>query len=176
MQQIGLIVLLIGLAFFFNQQLLAFKSISRSFALGVSLSVLSAIVWTAYGLAQKRLLDEFGSQQILLLVFIGSSIVLLPLASPAAIPKMNLLQLGMLLFCCANSLIAYGSFAEALKHWNVSRVGAVIATAPLFTVASVWIAHRVTPELFARDELNIASLLGVALIVGGSALFALAGR
>ena len=174
-QTIGLIVLVVGLALFFNQQLLTFN-MSRSFALGALLAVLSAIVWTGYGLAQKRLLEEFGSQQVLLLIFIGSSILLLPLASPRAIPKMNWLQMGMLLFCCANSLIAYGSFAEALKHWNVSRVGAVIATAPLFTFASMWVAGRVAPELFASEKLNVTSLLGVLFIVGGSALCALAGR
>jgi drug/metabolite transporter (DMT)-like permease len=127
-------------------------------------------------LAQKQLLNKFGSQQILLLIFIGSSIVLLPLASPRAIPKMTSLQLAMLLFCCANSLIAYGSFAESLKHWNVSRVGAVISTAPLFTLSSMWVAERLAPGLFTSEQLNGMSLLGVLFVVAGSALCALAGR
>ena len=177
LQKIGLIILLVGLAFFFNQQFLAFNTLSGPFGLGVVLAVFSSLVWTGYGLAQKQLLNEqFGSQQILVLIFLGSSVVLLPLASPSTIPRMNLLQLGMLLFCCANSLIAYGAFAEALKHWNVSRVGAVIATAPLFTLGSMWVAERVAPQLFTSEGLNAVSLLGVLLIVSGSAMCALAGR
>ncbi len=175
-QRIGSVVLFIGLALFFNERFLEFNAMSGRFAGGVALGVVASIVWSAYGLAQKRLLRELGSQQILLLLFLGSSILLLPVASPSVVPKMNSLQFGMLLFCCLNSVIAYGAFAEALKHWKVSRVGAVIATAPLFTLASVWIAERVAPGLVDSERLNMLSLVGMLFVVAGSALCALAGR
>jgi drug/metabolite transporter (DMT)-like permease len=176
LQRIGLVVLLIGLGLLFNKRFLEFNSMSGPLGWGIALAVLSAFVWSAYGLAQKRLLEELGSQQILLLIFFGSSILLLPFASPRVIPNMNSLQFGMLLFCCANSLIAYGSFAEALKHWKVSRVGAVITTAPLFTMASMFVAKRFMPGLAPSEELNAASIVGILFVVAGSALCALEGR
>jgi drug/metabolite transporter (DMT)-like permease len=175
LQRIGLVILLIGLGLLFNRGFLEF-SLSGRLVWGIALALLSAIVWSSYGLAQKRLLQELGSQQILLLIFFGSSILLLPVASPSAIPKMNAVQFGALLFCCANSLIAYGSFAEALKHWKVSRVGAVIAATPLFTLASMFVAKRFVPELVPHEELNAASILGIVFVVAGSALCALQGR
>ncbi|HEY6121793.1 MAG TPA: DMT family transporter [Pyrinomonadaceae bacterium] len=173
LQRIGLVVLLIGLGLLFNKRFLEL-SLSRRLAWGIALALLSAVVWSAYGLAQKRLLQELGSQQILLLIFFGSSVLLLPFASPDTIPNMNALQFGALLFCCVNSLIAYGSFAEALKHWKVSRVGAVIATAPLFTLASMFVAKRFVAV--PSEELNAASVVGILFVVVGSALCALEGR
>ena len=55
--------------------------------------------------------------------------------NPAGLAGLDGLQLAMLGFCCANTLAAYGSFGEALYHWDLSRVSAVLATAPLFTIA-----------------------------------------
>ena len=175
LQRIGLVILLIGLGLLFNKRFLEF-SLSGRLAWGIAFALLSAIVWSAYGLAQKRLLQELGSQQILLLIFFCSSVLLLPFASPGIIPNMNSLQFGALLFCCANSLIAYGSFAEALKHWKVSRVGAVIATAPLFTLASMFVAKRFVADVVPSEELNAASIVGILFVVVGSALCALEGR
>jgi drug/metabolite transporter (DMT)-like permease len=172
LQRIGFVVLLIGTGLLFNKGLLEF-SFSGRLAWGAALALFSAIIWSAYGLAQKRLLQDFGSQQILLLIFLGSSLLLLPFASPRTIPKMSTVQFGALLFCCANSLIAYGCFAEALKHWKVSRVGAVIATAPLFTLASMSVARRFAPQLVPNEELNLASIVGIVFVVTGSALCAL---
>jgi drug/metabolite transporter (DMT)-like permease len=172
LQRIGFAILLIGTGLLFNKGLLEFSFSSR-LAWGAALALFGAIIWSAYGLAQKRLLRDFGSQQILLLIFFGCCLLLLPFASPRAISKMNPLQFGALLFCCANSLIAYGCFAEALKHWKVSRVGAVISTAPLFTLASMFVARRFAPQLVPNEELNALSIVGIVFVVAGSALCAL---
>ena len=81
----------------------------------------------------------------------------------------------MLAFCCLNTLIAYGAFAEALEHLEVSRVSAVLALAPVFTIGSLWIASRFAPGLLEPEGLTIASVAGALLVVGGSALCALGG-
>jgi len=140
----------------------------------VAVGVLSSLVWAAYGLAQKRLLRQLGSQQILLLLYFGAAVTLLPVATPQAIPQMNSLQFGMLAFCSVNTLVAYGAFAEALKQWQVSRVSAVIASAPLFTLLSMWLVERFVPHLVIPERLNSASVAGALLVVAGSAICALA--
>jgi drug/metabolite transporter (DMT)-like permease len=79
----------------------------------------------------------------------------------------------MLAFSCANTLIAYGAFAEALDHWEVSRVGAVLALAPLFTLVSSRLVNRFAPGLLPAEELSMLSFMGAVLVVAGSALSAL---
>jgi drug/metabolite transporter (DMT)-like permease len=108
------------------------------------------------------------------LLYLGAIAVLLPPASPGAVRHLDRLQFWMLAFCCLNTLIAYGAFAEALEHWEVSRVSAVVALAPLVTIASSWLIEHFVPGLLAPDRLNALSLVGALLVVGGSAACALA--
>src|SRR6267142_3150719 len=124
-------------------------------------------------MAQKRLLSWVRPQQILLLLYIGAAVVLLPWTALGAIGHVNARQLLMLGFCCINTLAAYGAFAEGLKHWEVSRFGAVLSTSPLFTVASMWIVERFVPQLVMPERLNTLSMVGTLLVVVGSAVCAL---
>jgi drug/metabolite transporter (DMT)-like permease len=173
-QWAGLTLLIAGLLLFFNRRLPELSHLSSGLGFGVIVGVLASLIWAAYGLAQKRLLQQLGSQQILLLLYLGATIVLLPIARLSAIRGLSTLQLGMLIFCCFNTLMAYGAFAEALKHWQVSRVSAVIATTPLFTLVSMWFAERLIPHLVTPERLNRASVAGALLVVCGSAICALA--
>jgi drug/metabolite transporter (DMT)-like permease len=79
----------------------------------------------------------------------------------------------MLVFCCANTLIGYGAFAEALEHWEMSRVSAVLALAPLTTLSGMWLIERIAPHLLEPEGLNPTSIVGALLVVSGSALCAL---
>lgn len=171
----GIVVLLAGLLLFFNRRLPELAQLSGGFGLGVALLVLGAAVWTFYGTAQKFLQPHLGAQHILLLVYTGAAIVILPLASPTEIRSLSSLQLGLLAFCGINTVLAYGAFAESLKHWEMSRVGAVLAVTPLFTLLSVWVASSLAPTLVRPERLNVLSIAGALLVVSGSALCALGG-
>ena len=83
--------------------------------------VVAAFLWAIYALAQKQLLLKFSSQQIMFIVYAFGSLVFLPGVDFDAIFQLSGFQLGLLLFCCLNTLLAYGSFAEALEHWEASR-------------------------------------------------------
>jgi drug/metabolite transporter (DMT)-like permease len=172
-QWIGFAALVAGLLLFFNMRLPELIVVSRGTGLGVALLVTAAIVWAAYGVAQKHLTKTFRPQQILLLIYMGAIIVLFPLASPASIRGLSALQFWMLVFSCVNTLVAYGAFAEALDHWEVSRVGAVLALAPLVTLLSTRLVNRLFPGLLAPEGLSTLSVLGALLVVGGSAISAL---
>lgn len=176
MQWLGFTMLLAGLAFFFNNRLHELMQISGDLGFGVTLLVIAAFIWAAYGLAQKRLLKWLGAQQILLFIYIAAAIALFPASTVNSIRNVNMLQFAMLAFCCLNTLVAYGAFAEGLKHWEVSRFGAVLATAPLFTVAGMWIVGRFAPHLVVPERLNAWSILGTLLVVSGSILCAVARR
>jgi drug/metabolite transporter (DMT)-like permease len=170
---VGFALLLVGLPLFFNRRLPELMNLRSGLGLGVALLVVSSFVWALYGLAQKWMLRRLQSQQILLLLYIGSTIVLLPAAHPASILRVDTLQTWMLVFCCANTVIAYGAFAEALKHWEASRVGATLTLTPLFTMATMWILERTTPGLVKPEQLHALSVLGALIVVGGSMLCAL---
>jgi len=175
-QWVGFAVLVAGLLLFFNNRLPLLLEPTEGLGLGVALMVMAAVSWALYGLAQKRLLDHYTPPQVFLMLYAGATVLLLPASAPAEVADLDGLQLGMLAFCCANTLGAYGAFGEALHHWDVSRVSAVLSTAPLFTILSMWLVELSGLGLVAPEGLNALSIVGALAVVAGSMITALAAR
>jgi drug/metabolite transporter (DMT)-like permease len=175
-QWAGFAVLGAGLLLFFNERLPLLLQPTRGLGLGVALTVAAGVSWAVYGLAQKRLHDHFDAQQVLWMIYVGAVALMLPASRPAAIMDLDGLQLGMLAFCCFNTVAAYGAFGEALTHWDMSRVSAVLATAPLFTIGGMWAVEHAGLRLVPAEGLNGASIVGALMVVAGSMVCALVRR
>lgn len=175
-QWLGFLALIVGLLLFFNRRLPELIDWSNGLGLGVMLLIAAAIVWAVYGLVQKQLLKRMSSQQILLVLYLGAVLLLLPLSNLGDIRNLNALESWMLAFCCANTLIGYGAFAEALEHWEISRVSAVLALSPLFILSGMWLVGRLAPGVLEPEGLNTVSIFGALLVVAGSAVCALGAR
>ena len=172
-QWAGFAILAAGLVLFFNDRLPELLRPAEGLGLGVALTAAAAVSWALYGLAQKQLLRHFSAQQVLFIIYVGATVLLLPTATPSRITGLDGLQFGMFAFCCANTLVAYGAFVEALDCWDVSRVSAVIATAPLFTIGAMWLIESMGLRLVAPESLNALSVLGALMVVTGSIACAL---
>ena len=172
-QKLGTALIVIGLALFFHDRLLELINPENAQTIGVLIVVASAIGWTTYALLQKKLHADFTSAQILLTIYLISSLALLPFINPGALFGLSELQLGLLAFACLNTVIAYGCFAEALKCWDASKVSAVLALAPLFTIGSLKLVVLLNPEYAFSDRLGWISIGGAMLLVIGSALTAI---
>ena len=83
---------------------------------------------------RKSCCVEFTSSQLLFMMYGISALVLFPFVSPNALLKLGGFQIFLLSFCCLNTVVAYGCFTEALNCWDASKVSAVLALAPLFTI------------------------------------------
>ncbi len=176
LQWAGFAVLLAGLLLFFNDRLPELARPREGLGFGVALTVAAGVSWAVYGLAQKKLHDEFSSQQVLWIIYVGAVVLMLAASRPAAILELDGLQLGMLAFCCINTLAAYGTFGEALHHWDLSRVSAVLATAPLFPIGAMWAVERLGLGLVPAEGLNALSIAGALMVVAGSMVCALVAR
>ena len=172
-QWAGLVVLFGGLALFFSEQLAVGAA---GYAFGSGLVVIAAVVWAVYALLQKQLLVRLSSQAILLFIYLSASVLLLPLAEPSSLLRLDALHLGLLLFCALNTLVAYGAFAEAMAHWEASRVSAILATTPLLCLGAVALVHSIWPASIAPERVGVVGYVGAALVVLGSALTSLMGR
>lgn len=176
-QWTGLVVIIAGLSLFFFEQRQQPPGVSEhAYLLGSALVIVAAVVWTVYALAQKQLLLKLSSPAILLAIYVAASVVLLPVSAPARLLELDGLHWALLLFCALNTLVAYGAFAEALAHWEASRVSAVLAITPLLCLAVAAGVHALWPEAIAAERVGAAGLVGAALVVVGSALASLMGQ
>ena len=172
-QGMGLVVLLLGFALFFNQRLQELLTSLSDYTAGVLIVLLAALVWAFYGLAQKQLLTVWNSLQVMMVIYLVCALLLTPWAHPMQALQLSPLQGWLLLACCLNTLVAYGAFAEALAHWEASRVSATLAITPLVTFSAVALAASWWPDHVRPEQINWIGYAGALLVVLGSALTAL---
>ncbi len=173
-QWMGCALLVFGTLLFFHnrfEQLLA----ADAYARGVLMIMTAAVGWATYALAQKRLLAHLPSDVIMWSVYVGAIVIFLPAASPLQLGELDGVSLALLVFAAINALLAYGSFAEALAHWDATRVSAVLALAPLVTIVCMRLLERLWPGNIAAEGLDSLSIFGALLVVAGSMTAALSG-
>lgn len=175
-QTTGLLIFITGLLLFFHSDLDEVLAGQGGKRVGILFVVAASIGWTSYALLQKQLLNTFTSPQIMLFIYLIISVALIPVSKPGIIQNLGGLEWGLLLFCVFNSLVAYGSFAEALEHWDASRVGAVLAMSPILTIGFVFIGAKTLPNWVTAENLDALSITGACLVVVGSLVTALWGR
>lgn len=178
-QWTGFLVMLGGFWLFYSGKIgvaqgMSPASSSSTEAAGIFLVILAAIAWAAYALLQKKLASQFPASFILLAGYSGAGILLGPVSSPGQAAALDQNQAIYLLFCCINTVVAYGCFAEAVQRWEAPRVSAVLALTPLVTfvasIAESWIVSGHVPrELMATP----VQWLGAGFVVAGSMVAAL---
>jgi len=171
-QWLGLALLVAGMALFFADQLAA-SAKAPGYVLGSALVIVGAIVWAIYALLQKQLLVRLGSMQILWFIYVFASLALLPFAHPAQLLQLDGLHWALLAYCAFNTIGAYGAFAEALAHWEASRVSAILATTPLLCIAAATVVHALWPQWLAPERITPLGWMGAGLVVAGSAAVSL---
>ena len=173
LQWFGFGLLAVGLLLFFNHRLAELFAARGDYFTGVALVVVASLSWAGYALAQKRLLLSMGSQEVMLVLYAAGALAFLPPSVPASLQVLDGAGVALLLFASLNTLIAYGAFAEALNHWEASRISAILATTPLLTLGAMAALATLTEQV-VREPLNMLSIAGALLVVIGSALGALA--
>ena len=170
-QWLGFFAFALGLLLFFERQISQLLFDFGDYGLGLVFIIMSAIFWTGYAIIQKYLLNDFQSSETMLILYWIGSLVFLPISDFSTMGQLNSLQWAALLFCGLNTLIAYGCFAEAMVHLEASRVSAIIAITPLFTIA---IAQLLPIGDMPVEPLTDLSILGAILVVSGSITTAIA--
>ena len=171
-QWLGFGILIFGLALFFNDRLAMLLSSLNNYTVGVLLIVLAGLFWAIYTMAQKQLLRTFASETIVLIVFCVGGLLLLPFADLTQVIQLKLVPFLLLILCGFNTFAAYRCLAEALNHWEASRISMVLAITPLITIVSTKCCAVMFPDYVRVEQLNILSILGALLVVAGSVLCA----
>jgi drug/metabolite transporter (DMT)-like permease len=172
-QWIGFSVLCLGLTLFFHDQIQALLTQIHQYFIGSLMIVLAAVVWVVYAFAQKYLLRQFASAQLMVLLYGGCLLAFTPFATLGELRSLSLWDWGIVAFCGLNTLIAYGAFGEAMMHWEASRISAVVSVAPLVTIGCVQGFSALWPEWVRPEPLTILGWTGAIAVILGSWLIAL---
>ena len=172
-QWMGVGLLIAGFTGFFYEQLQVLATDSNRYIDGSIMLVIAGLSWAVYALIQKQLLTKLDSTHIMWIIYGACGILFSMVAKPQTLTQLNSIEWIALIFCGLNTVIAYGAFAESLQHWEASRVSAILALAPIFTIGSMGIAAWAAPGLIAPERITPLGLFGAILTIAGSMLISL---
>jgi drug/metabolite transporter (DMT)-like permease len=175
LQMLGFSAIVLGLCvFYFDQQN---RAGALNYDYGAALIFIGALTWAIYALLQKQLLTRLRSQQVMLIMYVVCTILLSAFASPAQllgnIDRAHTIAIG---YCALNTIGAYGAFAEAMEHWDASRVSAILAITPVLTLITVALLAPIFPQYVKAEQLGYLGYIGAFLVVAGSISASLARR
>lgn len=175
-QWVGFVALVLGLGIFFRDQIAALAGSIDTYAVGVVMIVLAATTWAVYALAQKQILVELASPLVMLFIYFSAVVLLSPMTTPSQLLRLDWIHGAAVAYCALNTLLAYSAFAEALNHWQASRVGAVLALTPLGTLMVVSGLSQAWPEFVAPESMTVVGVAGAVIVVVGSMMTSLGSR
>ena len=170
-QKLGVLSILLGLGMFFRDQIQ--QIISSDYTLGIWVMFTAALTWAVYALIQKKLATVLSSQAILFFIYCFASVSLFWLADFDLPEQVTTTQWLAIAYACINTVVAYGAFAEAMNHWNASRVGMVLALTPVTTLLFINGFAWLFPQLLSSEQINWLGYVGMLFIVTGSMLASL---
>ena len=134
---------------------------------GFAIVQLSAAAWSLYALLQKSLFKRLAPTNILLAIYVYALLVMLPFSSPSELLNMSSEDAWIAAFCCLNTLVAYGAFAQAMRYWQTVQVSASIALTPVmaFILTEFCVAVGWWTESIHSSHADLLSLFGMLIVI-----------
>lgn len=178
-QWFGVAVAAFGfLLFDWDQTLLAFKD-PHAYLLGNVWVVVGGVAWAIYAALQKaQYAKNWSPQETNLLINAVCVIAMLPFvtfsevnfASPSVAHSWGALEWVILFTLGLNTVVAYGSFAEAMQIIPSSYVSLIITVNPLLTILLMTIIASYGFTFVTAEPIEWRGYLGAALVVVGVAI------
>lgn len=145
-------------------------------ALGVVLVLMAALTWAVYAVAHKRLGREHDAGGTMMWIFLLAALVALPgaLIEPWRTP--DGVQGAAIAYLCMNTVVAYWSFAESLRHIEASTAAVIATLGPVVTLGALAVTNRMDQGRVPYEALSTLKLGGAALVVAGVVLAVTARR
>ena len=168
-QVLGMFVAGVGLfLFFYDQQSRILETGDYFYA--NFLIVLAALVWVGYMVSQKFLSRQYGAQSLNLLVYAVATLTLIGGVEWADFTRAGLTAWLSLIFCGFNTLLAYGTLAEAVKYIPLALISVIISLNPLITLWGMKILPQIGFAGLQADPVGSLGYFGGVVAVTGVVL------
>ncbi len=169
-QAFGFLIAGIGLIIFYREQLAQILHGENIFYRGVIWLIVAALFWNIYSVFQKKLVQKYPPQQLNLIIYFIPVIVLIPFTSFHSFSGLHPGDWVLLVILGLNTLIAYGTLAEAFKYVEANKIGVIIALNPVVTFAAIVILAALEVKWIDPESITLAGFGGAILVIIGAIL------
>ena len=165
LQTLGLFMALLGFYLFYVDK--KFFDMESTLELGNYWILTSATAWAAYASLQKYLCLRWNPQTLNLIIY-GVCALSLGLNADLS-PSLNYTfwQWLLMILLGANTIVAYGCFAEALKYAPASQVSLIITLNPLLTLSILNLGGIFYINWIPSENLSWLGWIGALMVVAG---------
>ena len=172
LQIVGFSIAIIGMAFFYRDQLLAFFDAQKNYNLGVAYILTSAVAWATYAILQKKLVVKHSTESLNLFTFGLSIFLYMPFVNFGSLLHINWVTWLLLLFVGLNTLFSYTFLSMALKNIEANKVSVIIIINPVITFITMGILTRLNVTWMEHERFSVFTILGAFLVLFGAILVA----
>ena len=171
-QVIGFTVAILGMAFFYRDQLLAFFDVQEKYNLGVAYLLTSAVAWATYAILQKKLVVKYSTESLNLFTFGLPVLLYLPFVNFGSLLHLNWVTWLLLLFVGMNTLFSYTFLSLALKNTEANKVSIIIIINPVITFVTMGILTSLNVAWISHERFSVFTIVGALLVLAGAILVA----
>lgn len=172
----GFLLVVSGIILFYSEQIAALSSSDHHFTRGMLLIFGGGLSWAVFASLQKTLVRNHTPNQLNLFIYFFCAIALIPFAQFSKLPGLDGGEWILLLYLGANTVLAYGSLALAIKYTEANKVSVIITLNPIITFVSMMILSRMQVSWIEPESFSTLSIAGALTVLLGAIVVILAGR
>jgi drug/metabolite transporter (DMT)-like permease len=172
----GFIVVILGILLFYSEQIEALAETDHKFTRGMLLILAGGLSWAVFASLQKTLVRKYTPNQLNLFIYSSCSLGFLAFAQFSDLPELSGEEWLLLVFLGANTVIAYGSLALAIKFTEANKVSVIIILNPIITFVSMAILTRLQVQWIEPESFSFLSIAGALTVLTGAVIVISASR
>lgn len=137
---------------------------------GVLLILLAALTWAAYAAAHSRIGRERASGPSMMWIFLLAGLLILPVTGVEAARRPDGVHVAAIAYLCVNTVLAYWSFAECVRHIRASVAAVILTLQPVVTLLLLVGLNAMDQGRVPYEDLTAGKVGGAALVVTGVAI------
>ncbi len=169
-QLIGFALAIVGFIFFYSQQIKVMIGQESEYNMGVLFTISGALAWTTYAVFQKKLVEKYSVGTLNLFLFGLPALIYLPFTNLMPLLELSWAWWLLLIFLGLNTLVAYGSLAQALKYTEANKVSIIIIMNPMITFLVMGILSNMEVSWIDPERFSVYSLIGAVIVLCGAIL------
>lgn len=169
-QLIGVAIVTVGFLVFYSESIENISTNRETYDMGVLYTLFGAAIWVVYAAIQKRLVATHSAQQLNMIIYLVPVLMFVCFADFGRLAEISLEMWLLVIFLGLNTLIAYGSLAEAFKYLEASKVSIIITLNPIITITTLTIMAYLEVTIIETTVISILGFVGAILVVFGAVL------
>ena len=172
----GFIVVVFGILLFYSEQIEALADTDHEFTRGMLMILAAGLSWAVFASLQKTLVRKYAPNQLNLFIYSCCSLGFLAFARFSNLPDLSGGEWLLLIYLGANTVLAYGSLALAIKYTEANRVSVIIILNPIITFVTMTILTRLKVHWIEPEYFSFLSIAGALTVLTGAIIVISAAR